>query len=943
MASLLSHLQLPQHASLVSPPEIRKFLGRNAAITDNLCNIDYLQDFQNCSSSHPSYSSYSGQTFFLQRLVNGTDKTILFCAFKGVLTGCFLMTKVLCTAEGKVWAGDVKSVPKTILEQLEQFVQETNWTGGGEIEFVETIEEEVAHNSLDVKKCFLIDLNPRFPAWVLGSIYTGCNLLADFVSQVIELERFHEPSLVMTLRTDAKIEDDDKMAKTFPSNDNTGVSVSQIHECSNDKNICQDRDQGECSMISRNSSMSSDGYSGDASSISTSDDMWDQCSDAFGLVTDGIEARCNIFSHDVSQDENLIVTADEGNQISCPDICDNDEKSIASQNELLRDNGKKKYASVRCSFTRSVVELPRLNYMLDKQICIPFGKDGFRKGHAAKQKSMLFHNYRDCTARSLCRVRKPEERGLVHFSPEIEDSMPVENSTAREDYISTNVKLAKSCAETSKCVNGCEHDSKYLAVRSQQFESSRELCEIATTILNSRHLDFVEGHQEIYKHSSLNKEINLLYPVTPYYITSDNLLQQNLLSCQEFVACLINDVNLIFQDFQIEGQLCLSVKSQPYLPLLKSASAQKYFAECISLAEVASSIEGGYRPHEIFLTGPGKFWLGGSREKVERVLSIIDSSMHQLSSNKQGVKSKLKLGGIYADSLADLDLIMQRVQDPDDWLGANLVGIRFSPSMCVDSRFGLDANDPLVLQQAAKLIKNCDSDLSLGLHFHFAMTNSATGLRPWLGMLNGFIFLAKEFEKLCGKLISVMDFGGGWSPQLLHQQNVRSQMSQVVSLIPKLFPRVKGHSRRTMFLQFELGKAISESAGGLLCRVLDIREIRTPSNMIDMSHCIPCGEHDNPIGTLRRAIVVDASIADLSCPHLHPVLWRSAKQTILASSCTPIDTKFSTNFDGWNAFTPGRDEIWGRTCMEFDILLGLGPQSRNFGSVSIPSTLKQGI
>ena len=146
---------------------------------------------QHLDTSHNEHTEANEQ-WFLQRIIKGTDKTILFSALDGVLTGCVMMTKVLSTAQGKVWAGDIVSVPCGLVKQLMHFVQHTAWTGGGEIEFIETIEDQFMHHAEEKKKYFIIDFNPRFPAWVLGSVFTGCNLPADFIAQAIEAEAGRE-------------------------------------------------------------------------------------------------------------------------------------------------------------------------------------------------------------------------------------------------------------------------------------------------------------------------------------------------------------------------------------------------------------------------------------------------------------------------------------------------------------------------------------------------------------------------------------------------------------------------------------------------------------------------------------------------------------------------------------------------------------------------------
>ena len=89
-------------------------------------------------------------------------------------------------------------------------------------------------------------------------------------------------------------------------------------------------------------------------------------------------------------------------------------------------------------------------------------------------------------------------------------------------------------------------------------------------------------------------------------------------------------------------------------------------------------------------------------------------------------------------------------------------------------------------------------------------------------------------------------------------------------------------------IQFQLGKSITETAGVVITRIIQIR---------DTNDWIINDEQKN------RAIIVDTSIADISSPHFHPVYWMNNKKM------------------KWQLLKSGFDFIWGRTCMEFDRIL----------------------
>jgi hypothetical protein len=81
------------------------------------------------------------------------------------------MRKREITEEGKTWAGDISEVDEAFLTPLRRIVRELNWTGGGELEMVRDADGRL----------WLLEWNPRFPAWVHGATIAGVNLPALLV------------------------------------------------------------------------------------------------------------------------------------------------------------------------------------------------------------------------------------------------------------------------------------------------------------------------------------------------------------------------------------------------------------------------------------------------------------------------------------------------------------------------------------------------------------------------------------------------------------------------------------------------------------------------------------------------------------------------------------------------------------------------------------------
>lgn len=73
------------------------------------------------------------------------------------------MKKRITTPDGKTWAGKILELDEDTEIRLRKAIKDVHYTGGGELELVV--------NSDDKK--FLIEWNPRFPAWIHGASLSG--------------------------------------------------------------------------------------------------------------------------------------------------------------------------------------------------------------------------------------------------------------------------------------------------------------------------------------------------------------------------------------------------------------------------------------------------------------------------------------------------------------------------------------------------------------------------------------------------------------------------------------------------------------------------------------------------------------------------------------------------------------------------------------------------
>lgn len=115
---------------------------------------------------------WSSDEGFLEAHVSGREESIALAAVTGELLNAVHLVKMETTPEGKTWAGRVEVVASDVLVQLRSIIKDLNWTGGAEIEYIKDADG----------RPWLLEWNPRFPAWIFGAHLAGHNLPGLLVS-----------------------------------------------------------------------------------------------------------------------------------------------------------------------------------------------------------------------------------------------------------------------------------------------------------------------------------------------------------------------------------------------------------------------------------------------------------------------------------------------------------------------------------------------------------------------------------------------------------------------------------------------------------------------------------------------------------------------------------------------------------------------------------------
>lgn len=113
-----------------------------------------------------------GLPVLIQEFIHGTEVNVCGVSDgEGKLMGGVPMRKLYITDKGKAWAGVTISDNK-LIEMTKKLVKATNWRGPFELEVMKTNNDEY----------YLIEINPRFPAWCYLPVRAGQNQVESAVN-----------------------------------------------------------------------------------------------------------------------------------------------------------------------------------------------------------------------------------------------------------------------------------------------------------------------------------------------------------------------------------------------------------------------------------------------------------------------------------------------------------------------------------------------------------------------------------------------------------------------------------------------------------------------------------------------------------------------------------------------------------------------------------------
>ncbi|MET0624530.1 MAG: ATP-grasp domain-containing protein [Pyrinomonadaceae bacterium] len=264
-----------------------------------------------------------------------------------------------------------------------------------------------------------------------------------------------------------------------------------------------------------------------------------------------------------------------------------------------------------------------------------------------------------------------------------------------------------------------------------------------------------------------------------------------------------------------------SIKTNPDERLVKLALDSGFLAEAISLLEVQKALEVGFKPEQVVLNGPGKWW-------------------------PEGLMPKERLHAVFCDSVADLRRVVAAVEKGE--LSAKTVGVRLRTPH-IPSRFGIPVDAPDSFKKLVEAVALLPSECAFGIHFHMASSN--VGVRQWWHLYESMLRWCRAVETLTGRRVETLDVGGGWFPDDWHEDS-GERFSGAVA-------RARQHLPNVTQIISEPGKAMAQPSMALAMRLLEVEEADSDGG--------------------AREAVVDGSIAELPMYAFQPhrILGRDAE------------------------------------------------------------------
>jgi len=168
------NLQVPNNIVVFKTDELEKAaneLTYPLVVKGKYYEASVVHTLEQSIKAFNMYSAKWGLPIILQQYIKGTEINISILGDgKGNAVSVIPMRKLYITDKGKAWAG-ITLDDTSLIDLAKEFIKGTHWKGGCELEVMRDKSGEL----------FIIEINPRFPAWVYLTAAAGQNQPAALV------------------------------------------------------------------------------------------------------------------------------------------------------------------------------------------------------------------------------------------------------------------------------------------------------------------------------------------------------------------------------------------------------------------------------------------------------------------------------------------------------------------------------------------------------------------------------------------------------------------------------------------------------------------------------------------------------------------------------------------------------------------------------------------
>ena len=168
-------ISVPEGKSVSSVSELSKIateMGFPLMVKGRYYEAFAAYNLEQATGYFNKISAKWGLPIVIQQFVKGTELNVTGLGDgKGNTIAAVAMRKQFITDKGKAWAGITINDPE-LLEITRNFIRSTHWRGAFELEIMKS----------DNGKYYLMEINPRIPAWVYLAIATGQNIPESLVN-----------------------------------------------------------------------------------------------------------------------------------------------------------------------------------------------------------------------------------------------------------------------------------------------------------------------------------------------------------------------------------------------------------------------------------------------------------------------------------------------------------------------------------------------------------------------------------------------------------------------------------------------------------------------------------------------------------------------------------------------------------------------------------------